>query len=348
MKKGLFGLLFGLLLACVPSCEQSGSSSPEYNSFKAAAKEPQMSMSPVSAGDYGGTLPLVSILCPDAGEEVKAEDIREPVAALLASDAAQNTNIDGKVAKAGDTMTGSLVLQPDSGIALAVDAAVGQEAVDVLGSGATTAVVITSPGGMAMQLQGGGSVAAITATGGASGPGGRFVAGGTNYGVRGEGADGFPGGSFLGGPTGPGLVAQSGTAPLASTPTEAGRFTGFIRLNGADPDGGVDPGENNVIHPATIMKASVTIDSSYAILERYNVASVTQIMGDEYRVTFTRPMANALYGVKIFVHGAPGYSGAMNSIKTTTHFNFVLFKTTDLSLGFGTADEAYIEVTGRQ
>ncbi len=45
----------------------------------------QMSMSPVSAADYGGTLPLTSISCPDAGEKVKAEDIRAPVAAFLAA-----------------------------------------------------------------------------------------------------------------------------------------------------------------------------------------------------------------------------------------------------------------------
>jgi hypothetical protein len=46
-----------------------------------------MSMSPVTAADYGGSLPLASISCPDAGEQVKAEDIRAPVAALLANDA---------------------------------------------------------------------------------------------------------------------------------------------------------------------------------------------------------------------------------------------------------------------
>lgn len=43
-----------------------------------------MSMSPVTAADHGGSLPLASISCPDAGEEIKAEHIRTPVAALLA------------------------------------------------------------------------------------------------------------------------------------------------------------------------------------------------------------------------------------------------------------------------
>jgi hypothetical protein len=46
--------------------------------------EELMTMSSVTAADYGGTLPVNSILCPDAGEKVKAEDIRGPVAALLA------------------------------------------------------------------------------------------------------------------------------------------------------------------------------------------------------------------------------------------------------------------------
>jgi hypothetical protein len=74
--------------------------------------EELMTMSPVTAADYGGTLPLASILCPDAGEKVKAEDIRQPVAALLAEvdDIRNNatTGLVNKVDRDGDLgMTGA-------------------------------------------------------------------------------------------------------------------------------------------------------------------------------------------------------------------------------------------------
>lgn len=79
MKK--HALLTSMLLAMM-SCEQ-WTAPLESNAFK-NSESPPMSMSPVTAADYGGSLPVVSILCPDAGEEIKAEDIRVPVAALLA------------------------------------------------------------------------------------------------------------------------------------------------------------------------------------------------------------------------------------------------------------------------
>ena len=77
-----FAVGFFLMLA---GCEQW--QSQYYESAAQAVHEEtiEMSMSPVTAADYGGTLPLTSISCPDAGEKVKAEDIRAPVAALLAA-----------------------------------------------------------------------------------------------------------------------------------------------------------------------------------------------------------------------------------------------------------------------
>jgi hypothetical protein len=69
-----------------------------------------MSMSPVTAADHGGSLPLVSISCPDAGEPIKAEDIRAPVAALLAETDDIRTNattgLANKLNRNGDTSTG--------------------------------------------------------------------------------------------------------------------------------------------------------------------------------------------------------------------------------------------------
>lgn len=79
-----------------------------------------MSMSPVTAADHGGSLPLASISCPDAGEEIKAEHIRAPVAALLAECSDIRTGTGGlnkMVLKAGDTMTGALILNAGATVA---------------------------------------------------------------------------------------------------------------------------------------------------------------------------------------------------------------------------------------
>jgi hypothetical protein len=69
-----------------------------------------MTMSAVTAADYGGSLPLVSVSCPDAGEPVKASDIRAPVAALLAETDDIRTNattgLANKLNRDGDTSTG--------------------------------------------------------------------------------------------------------------------------------------------------------------------------------------------------------------------------------------------------
>lgn len=78
----LFALWFVMSLA---GCEQWAPSDFE-STAQALHEEEKMTMSPVTAADYGGSLPLASISCPDAGEKVKAADIRGPVAALLAAD----------------------------------------------------------------------------------------------------------------------------------------------------------------------------------------------------------------------------------------------------------------------
>ena len=65
-----------------------------------------MTMSPVKAADYGGALPVPDIMCPDAGEKVKAEDIRAPVAALLAADEYTMDRITQKIEAAAQNGSG--------------------------------------------------------------------------------------------------------------------------------------------------------------------------------------------------------------------------------------------------
>jgi hypothetical protein len=83
--------------------------------------------SPVNASDHLGAVPVTDISCPDDGDKVVADDIRVAVAALLANDDAQQTNItnlgNDKVAKAGDTMTGALILNAGATVASGQDLA---------------------------------------------------------------------------------------------------------------------------------------------------------------------------------------------------------------------------------
>lgn len=79
-----------------------------------------MTMSLVTAADSAAPLPLAGISCPDAGEEIKAEHIRTPVADFLAEceDIRTGTGgLDKMVLKAGDTMTG--LLTANAGITVA-------------------------------------------------------------------------------------------------------------------------------------------------------------------------------------------------------------------------------------
>jgi hypothetical protein len=77
----------------------------------------------ITAADYGGTVPVASILCPDDGDDVKGDDVQVPTAALLANDAHgltaatnANANANTRVLKAGDTMTGALVVNHANGV----------------------------------------------------------------------------------------------------------------------------------------------------------------------------------------------------------------------------------------
>ena len=269
-----------------------------------------MTMSLVTAADSGAPLPLAGVLCPDAGEEIKAEHIRGPVADFLA--------------ECDDIRNGT------GGLNDKVDRAGGGNNIGAYGLGTGT-----GPG--------------VQGLGGTTGPGGNFTAGTNADGVTSAGNGTGSGISCTGGATGPGIIATPGTAQSVTVPRMAGQFAGYVRLTGANLNDGVDPGANNALHGQIIPKATLLIDDTYAILESYNIASITNIAGSVYEVTFIRQMANANYGIKINVHGAPGYAAAHNGTKTQALFRFVVYKTDTLALGFGAgATEAYFEITGKQ
>jgi len=288
----LFKALALIAATLIPSCQWS-------DAADSAQEDIPMPGSSVYATDYVGVLPVASITCPDAGNDIKAEDIRQPVAALLAeADDIRNNALTGlasKVDRAGDTSMTSDFVVTDGTLSVATPALVPSNAISGFGSGVGAGLV------------------------------------------------------GVGGASGPGLVAGSATLPTALAPTKAGEFYGFVQITGPQPNSNVDPGANNALHATNIIKTWVTFDTSYVVLDGYNVLSVTNVAGQIWKVTFVRAMANANYGVSIHVHGAPGFSGALNTNKTASSFEFVLFKTDTLALGFGAGTtHAYIEVVGRQ
>jgi hypothetical protein len=225
--------------------------------------------------------------------------------------------------------------------------------VSALGGATGSGVVAVAGGGnnYGVDATGTGTASGVTATGGATGNGGIFAAGGGNAnGIASTGAGTGSGVTCTGGTTGPGLTATPGTAQTNTAPTCAARFAGYIQLTGTDPNAGVDPGANNVLHAANIIKAWCTLDSSYAIRASYNVDTITTVLGDIKKLTFKRAMADNTYGVKIHVHGTTVMSGSHNGLanKNAGDFQFVLYRTDTGATGIGSADEVYIEVTGMQ
>jgi hypothetical protein len=239
------------------------------------------------------------------------------------------TLVDEKVDRAGDTMTGTLTINaPSLSPALVLNAATNQTALAVNGDGlAVAATFIAGANNGAISAQSSDAAATIEATNSLGI--GLSVAGSTSAVM-------------------PALSVSTMTAPTGAVPRVGTQHLGYIWMTGADPNPTVNPGADNAIHGANIPKMWVVINDSYAIQDGYNIASITNVGGSVYRATFVRPMANTTYMVKVHVHGAPGYSGSHNGTKATTHFDFILFKTDTLALGFGTATEAAIEVIGRQ
>ena len=204
-------------------------------------------------------MPVASISCPDAGEDIKAEHIREPVAALLAEceDIRTGTGgLDKMVLKAGDTMTGQLFVTPSAG---------NINAIQAIGSG-----------------------------------------------------------------TGDGLIVANGTTQTSVAPTRSVGASGYIQLTGVDPNKGVNPGADDVLHGANITKAwgtvSLTGGAPYATQDDYNVTDVTLPFANIYQINFVRPFANATYAIT-FTPGTPGV-GVSISTKNAAYCRFNVWDTT--------------------
>lgn len=127
-----------------------------------------------------------------------------------------------------------------------------------------------------------------------------------------------------------GLVATNGTTQTAAAPTNAAQFGGYVQLTGADPNPGVDPGANDALHAANIIKAwgtvSLTGGTPFATQDDYNVTDVTEPVANIYQINFVRAFSNTTYSVTFTPH-APGI-GVSLSTKTTTTCRFNVWDTT--------------------
>jgi hypothetical protein len=83
MKRFYAFVLFALSML---ACNASGHwESEDFAAENAALKKESQMRTPVTAASYGGTLPVTSILAPNDGDDVVAQDLRDAEAALLAA-----------------------------------------------------------------------------------------------------------------------------------------------------------------------------------------------------------------------------------------------------------------------
>ena len=257
-----------------------------------------MTMSPVTAGDYGGSVPVASISCPEAGEDVKAEDIRAPVAALLAeaadirSDVASGLN--AKVDIVGDTMTGKLTINEAT-----------DNALEATTASTTLPAIVAVSGGTGISAQSGNNAPGVSATG------------------HGIGA----GVSAVGGASAPGVLALPGTASTTTAPAYALRLAaGGMHMDGVvSPNADVDPGFNFAIFPQNTVtaRAFVTTDSGGDVLGGFNTASFARSAVGVGTITFKRALPGDEYSLA--VTPPDGYLAAENIAgRSTTQCQFVV------------------------
>jgi len=210
--------------------------------------------------------PFTSINCPDDKGDVAAADIRRVAAALLGNDAHYESL---KVNRAGDTMTGKLIVAP-SGTGGAIEATGGSsDGLAIKATGGAT-------NGDAINAFGTGSGYGIKATGGASAPA-VLAQGGTNQ---------------------PGIVATGdGTA-------EDIRCTGNkgIKFTGTEPATGDTPTQNAVyaLSGAKVIATITTDGAGNATVSSggLNVASASAA-STVLTITPARSFASSAYTVEV-------------------------------------------------
>lgn len=273
--------------------------------------------SPVDKTDHLGSVPATAISCPDNGDKVIAEYHRAAVAALLANDDAQQTNITSlgntKVAKAGDTMTGKLTISPSTavqGLQVSAGAASDQNAIQATGNGLGPAII---------------------GTGGSNGAGASFTAGGgNNFGGRGIGAGNEVGWEGQGGSSGSGMRARPGTAATTTAPTYAYiAQNGGLHMDGVvSPNANVDPGVDFAQFPQSMVTSSAIVESDGAgnfTVRNNKGLNVNAFAGTALgvaTVTFKRNLPGTDY--RMMVYPPDGYLVGWNGVQNVGNYQFVV------------------------
>ncbi len=244
--------------------------------------------SAVTAADHLGAVPVTSILAPDNGNKVVAEWLRTAEAALLAECADIRTGTGGlnkMVLKAGDTMTGRLIVGTSTA---------GQNAIEATGN--------TSGAG-------------VRGTGGASdGIGGVFLGGGTNGNAL----------TATGAGTGFAAIF-GGTAATATVPTRMVQVqSGGIQMTATSPNANIDPGADSTIWPQSINSSSCTITTDGAgnaavQTAGFNVDTVTIFGTNQLVVAFKRTLPGSAYRVALGEYG-PYKTELVNGSRANTGY----------------------------
>lgn len=320
--------------------------------------------------------PFATVQCPDDGNPATAEDIRRSTAALLRNDQLMTADIvslgSAKVDRVGDTMTGKLTITPTGATGAVVATAgvgAGVAAIEAIGDLNFPGISTSSPGGAGIvsfaggtngagvETTGSGTGPGILSVGGSAGPGGIFTAGtgGNAHGLSATGHGTYAGIVGIGGASGPGVIASAGTAPTATAPTNALRVSGYASFTGADPNLGINPGADNVVHGMNITKAFGRAflggAPPYTFMDGYDVNATLTVTGfGTFRVTMLRAMADTKYSVFPAIHGAVGYGVTETNIagRTTTTFELTVFDTATQLPGVGAAEYLDVTVVGRQ
>lgn len=258
----------------------------------------QVSYTPVTAADYSGPIPVTSLNVPDAGEEVKSEDIRTYETAFLAeADDIRNNAVTGlanKVDRTGDTMTGSLTIAPSAPtIGLNVSAGAGSNL-------------------RAALFQGDGTSEGVRLEGGANGPGATAAAGGgNNFGFRGIGTG-----------TEPGLIAIGDSDAIVQTLVNGG-----IRIADTPPAATADPGADNTAWSQSLNSSSALVTSdgagNFAVnANGFNVATFAGTAGGVGTVTFARALPGNNYRIMVFA--TDPYTARWNNVQNVGNYQFIV------------------------
>jgi len=234
----------------------------------------------------------------------------------LANDAYRATAISGKVAKAGDTMTGKLTISPSTavqGLQVSAGAGSNQNAIQATGDGIGPAII---------------------GTGGTNAAGASFTAGGgNNFGARGIGSGNEVGLEGSGGTTGAGVRARAGTASTDTAPTVAVlSVDGGMTMTGVvSPKSDVDPGQDFCQFPQSMITASAilectagtkTIRTVSSKKVGFNIASWTGDASGVATVTFTRALPGNNY--RMHVDASDGFDARWNGVQNVGNFQFIV------------------------